>query len=43
MRNIKSERLKKLEIELQDLEQWLKLGLVSQKILRNTKMKLIKS
>jgi hypothetical protein len=31
MRNIKSERLKKLEIELNDLEQWLKLGLVPKK------------
>jgi len=29
--NIKSERLKKLEAELQDLEQWLKLGLVPKK------------
>src|ERR1700722_8724867 len=29
--NIKSERLKKLESELQDLEQWLKLGLVPKK------------
>lgn len=31
MRHIKSERLKKLETELQDLEQWLKLGLVPKK------------
>jgi hypothetical protein len=31
MRHIKSERLKKLEMELQDLEQWLKLGLVPKK------------
>lgn len=31
MRNIKSERLKKLESELKDLEQWLKLGLVPKK------------
>src|SRR5271163_3291649 len=31
MRHIKSERLKKLENELQDLEQWLKLGLVPKK------------
>lgn len=31
MRNIKSERLKKLEGELNDLEQWLKLGLVPKK------------
>lgn len=29
--NIKSERLKKLEIELSDLDQWLKLGLVPKK------------
>lgn len=29
--NIKSERLKKLEAELQDLEQWQKLGLVPKK------------
>ena len=31
MSNIKSERLKKLEAELQDLEKWLKLGLVPKK------------
>jgi len=31
MRTIKSERLKKLESELNDLEQWLKLGLVPKK------------
>ena len=31
MRHIKSERLKKLEVELTDLEQWLKLGLVPKK------------
>lgn len=29
--NVKSERLKKLETELHDLEQWLKLGLVPKK------------
>ena len=29
--NVKSERLKKLENELQDLQQWLKLGLVPKK------------
>ena len=29
--NVKSERLKKFETELQDLEQWLKLGLVPKK------------
>lgn len=28
MKHIKSERLKKMEVELRDLEQWLKLGLV---------------
>ncbi len=32
--NIKSERLKKLETELLDLEQWLKLGLVPKKDLQ---------
>ena len=31
MKHIKSERLKKLEAELNDLEQWLKLGLVPKK------------
>lgn len=31
MRHVKSERLKKLEIELNDLDQWLKLGLVPKK------------
>jgi hypothetical protein len=31
MRHIKSERLKKLEVELNDLQQWLKLGLVPKK------------
>lgn len=31
MRHVKSERLKKLEGELNDLEQWLKLGLVPKK------------
>lgn len=31
MRHVKSERLKKLETELIDLEQWLKLGLVPKK------------
>lgn len=31
MRHVKSERLKKLELELNDLEQWLKLGLVPKK------------
>lgn len=31
MKHVKSERLKKLEVELNDLEQWLKLGLVPKK------------
>ena len=31
MRHVKSERLKKFESELTDLEQWLKLGLVPKK------------
>lgn len=31
MKHVKSERLKKLEMELNDLEQWLKLGLVPKK------------
>lgn len=35
--NIKSERLKKLESELHDLEQWLKLGLVPKKDLTKHK------
>lgn len=35
--NVKSERLKKLESELQDLEQWLKLGLVPKKDLEKHK------
>lgn len=35
--NIKSDRLKKLETELQDLEQWLKLGLVPKKDLEKHK------
>ncbi|MCH9631434.1 MAG: hypothetical protein S4CHLAM37_14570 [Chlamydiia bacterium] len=29
--NVKSERLKKLEVELKDLQQWMKLGLVPKK------------
>lgn len=37
MRHIKSERLKKLELELNDLEQWLKLGLVPKKDLEKHK------
>ena len=35
--NIKSERLKKMESELQDLEQWLRLGLVPKKDLEKHK------
>lgn len=35
--NIKSERLKKLETELHDLDQWLKLGLVPKKDLEKHK------
>lgn len=35
--NIKSERLKKLESEFQDLDQWLKLGLVPKKDLEKHK------
>ncbi len=41
MRNIKSERLKKLEVELQDLEQWLKLGLVPKKDIEKHKDEII--
>ena len=37
MRHIKSERLKKLESELNDLEQWLKLGLVPKKDIQKHK------
>lgn len=37
MKHIKSERLKKLEIELNDLEQWLKLGLVPKKDIQKHK------
>lgn len=37
MRHFKSERLKKLETELNDLEQWLKLGLVPKKDLSKHK------
>lgn len=39
--NIKSERLKKLESELADLEQWLKLGLVPKKDLEKHKEEMI--
>lgn len=37
MRHVKSERLKKLETELTDLEQWLKMGLVPKKDLEKHK------
>lgn len=37
MRHVKSERLKKLESELNDLEQWMKLGLVPKKDLAKHK------
>lgn len=39
--NMKSERLKKLETELQDLEQWLKLGLVPKKDLEKHKEEIL--
>lgn len=38
---MKSERLKKLELELQDLEQWLKLGLVPKKDLEKHKSEIV--
>lgn len=41
MRTIKSERLKKLEAELQDLEQWLKLGLVPKKDIEKHKEEIL--
>lgn len=41
MRHIKSERLKKLETELNDLEQWLKLGLVPKKDIEKHKEEII--
>lgn len=41
MRNIKSERLKKLETELSDLEQWLKLGLVPKKDIEKHKEEIV--
>ena len=37
---IKSERLKKLEVELEDLEQWLKLGLVPKKEIEKHKVEI---
>lgn len=41
MRHVKSERLKKLESELSDLEQWLKLGLVPKKDIEKHKEEII--
>lgn len=41
MRPIKSERLKKLEIEMHDLEQWLKLGLVPKKDIEKHKEEIL--
>ncbi len=41
MRHIKSERLKKLEVELTDLEQWLKLGLVPKKDIQKHKEEIV--
>lgn len=41
MRHVKSERLKKFEIELNDLEQWLKLGLVPKKDIEKHKEEII--
>jgi hypothetical protein len=41
MRTIKSERLKKMEAELTDLEQWLKLGLVPKKDIEKHKEEII--
>jgi len=41
MRHVKSERLKKLEIELNDLEQWLKLGLVPKKDIQKHKEEIL--
>lgn len=41
MRHIKSERLKKFETELNDLEQWLKLGLVPKKDIEKHKEEII--
>lgn len=41
MRHIKSERLKKLEVELNDLQQWLKLGLVPKKDIEKHKEEIL--
>src|SRR5277367_1377376 len=40
MKHIKSERLKKLEVELNDLQQWLKLGLVPKKDIEKHKLEI---
>lgn len=41
MRHVKSERLKKFEVELNDLEQWLKLGLVPKKDIEKHKEEIL--
>jgi len=41
MKHYKSERLKKLELELNDLEQWLKLGLVPKRDLAKHKEEIV--
>lgn len=41
MRHVKSERLKKLEVEINDLEQWLKLGLVPKKDIEKHKEEIV--
>jgi hypothetical protein len=41
MKHVKSERLKKLETELNDLEQWLKLGLVPKKDIEKHKEEIL--
>jgi len=41
MRHVKSERLKKFEIELTDLEQWLKMGLVPKKDIEKHKEEIL--
>lgn len=41
MKHIKSERLKKLETELNDLQQWLKLGLVPKKDIEKHKEEIL--
>nr|NGX49219.1 hypothetical protein [Candidatus Anoxychlamydiales bacterium] len=39
--NLKSDRLKKLELELEDLEKWLKLGLVPKKDIEKHKEEIL--